>query len=219
MSRKLTLIFALLALVLASLACSAGSSGDTAPAAPNILFQDDFSSKRGGWDEINVDDGITDYGDGVYRILINISDTDVWANPANLSFADTSIEVDAIKVAGPEDNDFGLICRYQDNSNFYFGIISSDGYYAIGIVLDGTQTAIGQEGMQPATKGIIKAGSETNRLRFDCVGDTLSLYANGQLIASVQDANFTEGNVGLLAGTFSETGVEINFDNFVVRKP
>lgn len=219
MSHKHTFVFALLALMLALLACSAGGSGETTPKDPNILFQDDFSSKRGGWDEIDVSDGITDYGDGVYRIQINISDTDIWANPANLNFADTSISVDVTKVAGPDDNDFGLICRYRDNNNFYFGIISSDGYYAIGTVQGGVQTAIGQDGMQPATEGVIKIGSETNRLRFDCVGDTLSLYANEQLIVTVQDATLTEGNVGLLAGTFAEAGVEINFDNFIVRKP
>lgn len=219
MFRKFTFVFALLALALASLACSAGDGSGTAPIDSNILFQDDFSSTRGGWDQVNVTDGITDYGDGVYRIQINVADTDVWANPADLSFTDTSIEVDATKVAGPDDNDFGLICRYKDGQNFYFGIVSSDGYYAIGIVQNGEQTVIGEDGMQLANEGIIKGGNETNHLRFDCVGDTLSLYVNRELIKSVQDANLTTGNVGLLAGTFGETGVEINFDNFVVRKP
>ena len=32
---------------------------------------------------------------------------------------------------GPDDNDFGIICRYIDDNQFYYAIISSDGYYGI----------------------------------------------------------------------------------------
>ena len=51
---------------------------------------------------------------------------------------DTIVEVDTYWAAGTFDNDFGVICRYQDTSNFYFGAISSDGYAAIIHMKDGS---------------------------------------------------------------------------------
>ena len=71
--------------------------------------------------------------------------------------------------------------------------------------------------MQSSDK--IKTGAAINHLRADCNGDTLSLVVNGFLVAQVHDPNLKHGDVGLLAGTFSQPGVDIIFDNFVVMKP
>jgi hypothetical protein len=71
--------------------------------------------------------------------------------------------------------------------------------------------------MQPTTA--VNAGSTPNKLRADCVGSTLTLYANGQMLATVTDTSFTTGDVGLLVGTFDEPNVSVQFDNFVVTKP
>jgi hypothetical protein len=148
--------------------------------------------------------------------MVNTPSTDVWANPG-LKFTDTVVEVEATKVSGPDDNDFGVICRYQDESNFYFFIISSDGYYGLGKVIDGEQVLIGEEELMPSDD--IKLGNVTNTVKADCVGSTLTLYANGVQLISVQDSSFASGDVGLMAGTFSEAGTDIHFDNFVVREP
>jgi hypothetical protein len=56
-------------LILASLACSvldsSGSSGGGSTSLPaGVLFQDDFSDSSSGWDQINMEEGITDYESG-----------------------------------------------------------------------------------------------------------------------------------------------------------
>ena len=196
------------------LACSLGSEADTLPGS--VLLQDDFSDPSSGWDRVNTEDGITDYANGVYRIFVNTGNTDVWANPG-MSFADTTIEVDATKTGGPDDNDFGLICRYEDSANFYFFIISSDGFYAVGKVIDGVQELLGDTEMNPSDA--IKIGNMANHLRVDCVGSSLSLSVNGTQLVTVQDSSLVQGDVGLIAGTFDEPGTDIHFDNFVVRQP
>jgi len=181
-----------------------------------VLFQDDFSDPSSGWDRVNVDDGVTDYADGAYRIYVNTSDSDVWANPG-LKFDDVYVEVDATKIGGSDDNDYGVVCRYQDGDNFYFFVISSDGYYGVGKVLQGEQQLIGMDSMPPSE--VIKKGNVTNHLRAGCVGSKLSLAINDQLLGEYDDTDFTAGDVGLVAGSFSEAGVDIHFDNFVVTKP
>ena len=204
-----------LVLGLAILAC--GGTTPTTPSDPNILFQDDFSNTGSGWDQIQEEGaGMTDYESDYYRIQVLTANTDVWANPG-LSFTDTRIEVDATKAGGPDDNDFGVICRYESASNFYFFMISSDGYAGIGKVQDGAQVLIGSEVLE--TSDAINMGAATNHITADCVGSTLTLTVNGKQVTSVTDTSFTSGDVGLLAGTYSEVGTDIHFDNFIVRKP
>jgi hypothetical protein len=220
MAKGYKFIVIMAALMLVTLACSITGGNDTASSEsdlpPDILFIDDFSDESSGWDRINEDEGVTDYSDGVYRIAVNTDNTDIWANPG-LSFTDTVIEVDAKKVGGPDDNDFGIICRYQDLSNFYFFIISSDGFYGIAKVIDGEQILIGLENMEYSDT--INQGNSSNKLRADCVGKNLVLHINGQKLLEVNDSQYSTGDVGLIAGTFNVAGTDIHFDNFIVRKP
>ncbi len=216
---KLRLILFLSALMMGALACQAASgegNGNPATQPGEVLFQDDFSDPESGWDRIIVADGVTDYADGVYRIFVNTSNTDIWANPS-LDFTDVSIDVVATKVSGENDNDYGLICRYLDEENFYFFIISSDGYFGIGKVSAGLQQLVGVDSMPPSEA--ISQGNATNRLRAVCNGSTLSFYANGELLAEYEDTEFVSGDVGLVAGTFDTPGVDIYFDDFMVTRP
>lgn len=218
---KHRLIILVTTLLLSTLACQSivqsGDQGDSTPSdLGQVLFQDDFSNSSSGWDRVNLEDGVTDYANGIYRMFVSDSDTDIWANPG-LNFTDVQIEVDATKIGGDDNNDFGIICRYTDTENFYFLIISSDGYYGIGKVIDGEQGLIGSESMPPSE--VISKGNAENHLRADCVGNTLSLYVNGEQLASYDDPDLTSGDVGLIAGTFEVPGTEIHFDNFMVLKP
>jgi hypothetical protein len=172
------------------------------------------SPTSSGWDRA-TSDGITDYADGYYRMRQR-SRRDIWANPG-LSFTDVRLEVDASKVGGDDNNDFGLICRYQDSNNFYFFVISSDGYYGIGKVKGGQQFLIGMESMPPSEK--INQGNASNQLKADCVGNTLALHVNGEKLTEQTDMDFASGDVGLIAGAFDNPGTDIHFDNFIVMRP
>ena len=110
-----------------------------------------------------------------------------------------------------------MICRHRDDQNFYYFVISADGYYAIGKVKEGEQSLLGQDAMRYSSA--IKTGVAINHLRADCQGSTLRFYINQAPIALVEDFDFIEGDVGLLAGTLNEGGLDVLFDNFVVVHP
>lgn len=203
-------------LCLAALACKAASFGNSEPEPGDILFKDDFSDPSSGWKRITEDSGQTDYANGVYRVRVNRPNMDVWSNPG-LNFTDVQVEVQGTKVGGPDDNDFGIICRSVDTNNFYFFIISSDGYYAIGKVKDGVQQLLSSDAMQPSEA--IEQGATPNHIRADCIGSYLALHVNDEKLAEVQDQDFQFGDVGLIAGAFDQPGVEILFDDFLVLKP
>ena len=180
----------------------------------DVLFQEDFSNNTSGWDRVLNDGGIMDYDSGGYRMLVQQPKMNFWSTPGKY-FGDVRIEVDVTKLNGPNENRAGLICRYQ-NGNYYFFMISMDGFYTIGKFTGGQAILLGQESMLPSD--LIKTNA-LNHLRADCVGNTLTMYVNFNQVASVQDTDFQAGDVGLLAGSFTEPGVDVLFQNFVVIQP
>jgi hypothetical protein len=212
MKKPVMLFLAVLAAASFACALAGGATPD-----PNILFQDDFSNTSSGWDRVNKSDSVTDYSDGAYRIWVNKPQYDLWANPGKQFEGNVSVEVDATKKAGPDQNDFGVICRYEDINNFYFFQITSDGTAIIGKVTDGNQTYL--TGDKAVEAPAVHQGDATNHIRADCIGNALTLYVNGDETLAATDGDHAAGDVGLMAGTFDTVGVDIYFDNFVVRKP
>jgi hypothetical protein len=184
--------------------------------AGEVLFQDDFADPDSGWGVYEDSQGSAEYQGGSFRIFVNQPDYVLWSTPG-LEYADVLMEVNATKTAGPDENDFGLICRYRDENNFYFLVVSSDGFYGIGKVKDGDLVLVGSENMQYSQA--IHQGETTNRLQAVCKGSTLSLTANGTELIEVQDPDLTSGDVGLIAGTFSVQGADILFDDLVITQP
>lgn len=216
MNRLFAFFSLLIVLTLACVVPSLGSaSQDQSLPSGSVLFQDDFSHPISGFDRFITAEGIMDYDSGSYRILVNEQQTNFWATPRR-NFADTRMEVDTGKLGGPDENRIGLLCRYSNN-NYYFFLITSDGYYGVGIYYNGQAALIGQSEMQ--LNEHIQKGLALNHLRADCAGNALTFYVNGFQVASVQDTILKSGDIGLLAGTFAQPGVDVVFDNFVVLKP
>ncbi|MBN1537597.1 MAG: hypothetical protein JW908_12740 [Anaerolineales bacterium] len=180
------------------------------------LFADDFSQPDSGWRRANDEHGSADYLDGIYQIAVSDAQYQVWSSP-NLVFADTIIEVDAVKAVGNDNNLFGITCRMQPTQEFYAFLISADGYYGVYKHQENRFQLIGQNAMSP-TEAILQ-GNQVNHLRVDCIGNNLRLYINGEKVAETQDDQFTRGDAGLIAGALSDPGVDIHFDNFTVFKP
>ena len=179
-----------------------------------VLYQEQFEKNTTGWARISNDNGIMDYDSGGYRILVQQPKLNMWST-SEKDFGDVRLEADVIKLNGPDENRMGLLCRYQ-SGNYYFFIISNDGYYVIGKFIGGLILLLGQSEMQVSET--IQTGM-MNHLRADCIGNTLTFYINFTEVASATDTDLPTGDVGVLAGAFSQPGVDVLFDNFVVMQP
>ena len=206
----------LLLLVLLLTACHSAWITNLAVASGQVLYKDDFSDPTSGWPRLAGSNGMTDYVDGSYRILVLVPGYNLWAQPGQY-FGEVQVEADATVLNGPAINRVGLVCRYQDQQDYSFFIISSDGYYAIGKTVKGVTSLLGQDSM--AHTSVILPGAGPNHLRFDCTSTTLAGYVNGQALALINDADSSGGDVGLIAGTFLTPGVDVSFDDFMVTKP
>jgi hypothetical protein len=200
--------------------CGPARATTTQPAT-GVFLQDDFSAPTSGWDSHTGADVTTNYDNGHYLIAVGQPGVDVWAKPG-LDLTDVAVQVEAQSTAGPVNNEYGILCRYQrsgDGKNsFYFFFISTDGYYALGKVSKDTRKILSPAAGSFQASSAIKPAA-VNVLAATCQGDRLSLTVNGTPVGEFNDSELTRGDIGLVAGTFDAGGVQIHFDNLIARQP
>jgi hypothetical protein len=182
----------------------------------SILFREDFSSDKNGWKTWNEDGSYVKYeGEGLH-FFIGKQNYDFWSKPG-YRFSDVIIEVDAVKIDGPDNNAYGVICRMVDEENYYAFIISSDGYAGILKVKGGIYQLLNNETLDYSTS-IIQSDA-MNKITAGCIGNQLTMRVNDTEIFLLTDPDFSVGDVGLMAGSYNEPGTDIFFDNLTVFQP
>jgi len=197
--RALLMVFLLLA------ACRSGGG---------LPWSDDFSS-LGSWQAESDATAQVAVENGVLTIYVAVPNQLAWA-AAGRDLDDFRLAVEATQVAGPDDNEYGVLVRMRDPDNFYRFSISGDGYFLVSKFADGQQVLLG-ENWTPSEA--VYQGQATNVLEVVCQGDTFTFIVNGQQLAQVRDAEFSHGDIGLYAGSFYQGGVEVHFDNLRLAEP
>lgn len=210
-------------LVLLSIMATACSLVRTTPdecRTSGFLFQDDFSGQRDcGWALYSRGGAVATIEGGSLRLSTSQTGKIWWTNPGR-NFDNVVITVQAQQMSGPDNNAYGVICRYQNEQNFYLFLISGDGYYNIGKYQSGSdQIVYLTENGRYQPSEFINQGAATNQIRASCVGNQLSLAVNGVPLFSVTDPTFVTGDVGVAVGTFEVGTAVVQFDNFSVFAP
>jgi len=213
-------IIFLLASALLLVACGATETEPDACDAPGILFFDDFNGEFNcGWATFSRPGGAAAMENAAMRLTVSQPGQMWWTNPGR-EFADVVIGAEARQVEGSNDNAYGLICRYQNEENFYVFLVSGDGYYTIAKYQSGTENVIYlTEGGQFQPSDVINTGVASNELRATCAGNQLSLEVNGLPLVSVTDPTFVTGDIGVAASTLAGGNTVIEFDNVQVVAP
>jgi len=218
---RLFVIFSLILVLAIASACSSIESED--PETCNeggAIFSDDFQGEADcGWQLYSgrgVDEAIQD---GVLRIETSQPGLIGWTL-AGQEVDDVVIATRAQQIGGPDDNAYGIICRYQNPENYYVFLVSGDGHYAIGKFQSGREGIeyLTGEGMY-APSDIINKGQSINDLQASCIGNQLSFAVNGVQVDSITDPTFVLGDFGLGASTFQPGTAIIEFDNFRAISP
>jgi len=184
---------------------------------PDLILEDDFSNTN-LWYVYTDDDYGFEYKDGGYRIHNEILNATIYS-VRYLNYKDIRLEVDAIPNDGPGDGYYGILCRFGNDGEEYYGlVIGANGFYGI-LKMENNESEFLASGIDEDE--IIQRGlGKTNRVRGVCSGEKLTLYANGKLLLEVMDDSLTKGDVGLLVGNqMSGVGMDVLFDNFAVIWP
>ena len=203
--RRWWIVPALGALVVLLVACG----GEQLP------WADDFSDPASGWQAESDASAEVGYHEGVMRILIRSPNRLAWAS-AGRDFSDFRLAVEATQVAGPDDNEYGVLVRMQDPDHFYRFSISGDGYYLVNRYDGEEWVALGGDW---TPSDAIYRGAATNRLEVVCQGARMAFLVNGVQLVEVEDSSYSRGDIGLYAGSFFEPDVEVYFDNLTATEP
>jgi hypothetical protein len=180
-----------------------------------LPWDDDFSNPASGWRAEADDSALVAYGEGVMQIVVHEPNHLAWT-AAGRDLSDVLVTVEATQVDGPDDNEYGVLMRLQDNDHFYCFAISGDGYFRIALYQDEDRELLSGDWLPSR---YINRGQATNLLEVSCEGDRLTFLVNGFELGQVRDGALDHGDVGLYAGAFFQPGVEIHFDNFEATAP
>lgn len=178
-----------------------------------LLYNEDFSGEI-GWYEAQEDGFGFQFTEGGYRIYVDLQYASIWS-VRQQTYAEVLLEVDAFRSQGAEGAYYGLICRFLDHERYYAGVIGDDGYAALIKYAGGEVEALAAQ----TDVGAVRSGQSVNRLRLRCDGEDLALAVNGQAVATASDAEYESGDIGLLAATRAEAGLDVLYDNLTVFRP
>jgi len=174
-------------------------------------YVDDFSNPSSGWPVGDALDYRVEYIGGEYRILVKQAPNHVIlvASPGG-RYTDYSVEVDG-RFASPIQGDYGILFGInEDITNAYYFWVGGAQDYGLDKEQSGRTTLISR-----TVSSAINAGQASNHLRAVRSGAQITLYANGQLLTTLNDSSFTgELRVGLAAFTHNQANVDARFDNF-----
>jgi hypothetical protein len=207
-------VLAISALALASLGCRAFTSLFDG----GSLVEDDFSDSGSGWGTGTDSNRSVDYSNGGLQMVIFTPNYFVWSTPDDVDYDKVHIEVTAVNNGTESTTAFGIMCNQQviDNSFYYFAV-TPGGEYAIARAQTGLTDIFLTNDDQWAASDLIPQNAESYRVGADCGNGTLTLYVNGQQIASVSDTTHGPGGVGLFTWSGEESAsADVSFDDFVM---
>lgn len=195
-------------------AASASCMSSIANAAPTgSLSQENFDSID-AWENYTDPTRGIELGveGGIYRAYTQ-NPGFVWGLNNDVH-TDVVLEVQAVPLTIYGSNGFGVMCRANEGNGYFF-MITGNGYFAI---FRGTDNAL-EPLVDWQQSRAIQSGLNNNVIRAECIDDNLSLYANNQLLASVNDSTFTEGFAGMAVAAAEGEPADVAFDNMSIFQP
>lgn len=205
-------------LILSILLTACSSITPEATATPvGTLLSDDFSSPHPDWTLFDTEAGAAYIRNKELHLEDRGKGIAVYSPLLGYAYEDVSISVETRYVQGTMNNWMGVICRQQDEANYYLLAISTDGYYLIQRVEDGA--AIPLSG--PQRSDAIHTGKDQNLLEATCRDNTLTLTINRQRLSSCHDTTLgTAGQVALFTDAVDAGGTAVTaFDDFTLTQP
>lgn len=217
---------------------------EAAPPAGEVIYEHDFSSPEGGLlGGRTSETASNEFGSrlaeyttaGTLQVISSsaLPDYVAGANTEGMfvegrdlaDLGEVSLEADATPLDIGDAASWGLACRRdREVGRFYYAFVLDpvDAAVSAGIIRQdepgGEWAELGLAEDLPL--GVDIGSRTTNRLRFDCIGSTLTLYIDGQEVVQATDSTYAAGSIALFVNPIpsnGEAGAQVEFDNLVVR--
>jgi|SRR5215208_1479342 len=186
----------------------------------NVLLSDDFSSAQ--WGTGTDTDSAVEYVNEALQFIVFTKNYFVWSTPNAEDYQNVHMEVTVINNDTDSTTGFGLMCHQQSDakSSFYYLAMTPAGEYAIAKATAEQSDVFLTNNDQWAPSDLIQKDAASYRVGADCRNDgTLTLYVDGQQVASVSDVAYTNGGVAVFAWSGEEsTNTNVSFDDFLMTE-
>ena len=249
MKNNFKIFLAIASLALAALACQAVAGGPTntnnnndaatavpadtsAPEVPptetqspasnsDVLLDDDFSARRTQWGTGTDTDDAVEYVNEALNFQVFTKNFIVWSYPNEKDYENVHMEVTVINNGTDPTTAFGFFCDKNSvisDSRYYFAITPA-GEYAIAKSALAVDDVFLTNNDQWAKSDLIAKNAASYHMGADCGNGKLTLYVDGQQVASVEDTTYTSGGIALFAWSGKDaTNTNVSFDDFKMTK-
>jgi hypothetical protein len=188
------------------------------PQSGDVILDDDFSTTR--WGTGTDADSAVEYVSGTLQMIVFTKNWFVWSTPNDQDYENIHMEVTVINNDTDPTTAFGIMCHQQviDDSFYYFAITPA-GQYAIAEASLAANDVFLTNDDQWEYSDFVAANADSYRIGADCGNGTLTLYVDGQQVASVSDDTYTSGGVALFVWSGEEVdSANVSFDDFLMTE-
>jgi len=228
-------------LALAALSCQAlsnlGGGGDTPtnpsdpintsiPDVPDVtevpqqgdfVLDDDFSSAK--WGTGTDTDSSVEYANDALQMIIYTKNYFVWSTPNDTDYENVHMEVTVINNDTDPTTAFGIMCHQQITDSGYYFAVTAAGQYAIAITSIAQKDVFLTNNDAWEYSDAITANAPSYRIGADCGNGTLTMYVDGQQVASISDSSYTSGGIALFTWSGEDVAsANVSFDDFLMTE-
>jgi len=177
------------------------------------LFQDEFDLNL-GWPVGEDSLGGTSFAEGRLVLSVRNAKTYRYAISPASQLADFYAEVSVRPLLCNEDDEFGLMFRFDPNGNHFRYSLACSGMVRIVRVLGGQSFNL----IPPTeTYAVIPGPLVENRIGVLAVGADLHFFANGVEVLSARNGQIARGTLGFFVHAESSGQTTVAFDNLSAR--
>lgn len=133
--------------------------------------------------------------------------------PRQAKSGDVEIETAVFLYTGVGRGTAGVVCRHQDNKNFYAFMVSGGHGFVILKVASGQSETLANGRFDGAMPNIADV-----QLHAVCDGSNLSFSIDGNEVAKTSDSTFSNGRSALIVLGERTAGTSAVFDRFVLSE-
>jgi LysM repeat protein len=164
------------------------------------------------WDTYNTEWASAGCVSGQFWITVTAANAWAVTTPEK-HYGNVGVTTQAYLKTDSPGSGYGLLCRYQDDQNYYAFLVSFNGRYAI-LKMENARVTYLINWTQPEEEIVLTEPGDPNIVRATCDGTELTLSVNWEELATATDTTFANGDVGLIVGSLDETQAQVTFEYF-----
>lgn len=181
---------------------------------------DNFSDTKRGvldWTNGDPDEFAMGYRDGEFFInVFRYTFWDIQGPYYDKNLKDVGMAID-VRFVRDQSQIMELACRISRDGDYQLLVDPHRGTFRLGISWADVPPLVDWRSSKA-----IRTGTATNRIELYCIGDSISAWANGELLASAKDSYATDPSMRFTAAMFGagardeRVAVDARFDNLII---